>query len=466
MILGFCYGPFRDGEDPNRLMQPPVENLEEDADFYMQTGKMARFYDCRGTLGELPRIFSERNIDYVASTWIEDDIKDCNSAGLAALEMKVIDQNDTHCKGIIVGNETLHFNRQPPSVLYGMIDNINAETNILITTAETFDVWMSYPELVNHVDFIMLNDHPYYGGVNVNDSAQVVVNDVLTLREMYPGKRIVVGETGWPSGGSAIGSAVPSEENQAKFINDFVLKADQNNIEYFLFELFDEKWKEKFGNAEHKFGVAYSNGTIKPLIDFLFPGIVPINRPGRDFATPIAVPFNVYKDGCSSDNHFFPSGKFGDYGTLEFDENWKTNPFEGDSCIRLVYSPPYTGIGEWSGTGIFWQFPLNNWGNDPGYKIPGGATKLSFYIKSDTPNTKAEFKIGANHTPGAQWNDSFPSRTTGFISIPTTWTKKEISLQGAVIDNIDEGLVIYLSNVIDPPAGGQRVIYLDNIKIE
>jgi hypothetical protein len=62
---------------------------------------------------------------------------------------------------------------------------------------------------------------------------------------MFPGKKLMIGETGWPSAGPPHGAAVPSAENQARYFTDFLAwtKRQPDQVQYYYFDAFDEAWK-------------------------------------------------------------------------------------------------------------------------------------------------------------------------------------------------------------------------------
>ena len=73
---------------------------------------------------------------------------------------------------------------------------------------------------------------------------------LLHMKQMFAqafgagnGKKVIITETGWPSQGGGLGSALASEENAMKyFINSQVWSA-KDDIEIFYFSSFDESWK-------------------------------------------------------------------------------------------------------------------------------------------------------------------------------------------------------------------------------
>jgi hypothetical protein len=65
------------------------------------------------------------------------------------------------------------------------------------------------------------------------------------------------------------------------------------------------------------------------------------------------MPFAVYLENNSKQNHFAPSGWMGDYGDIKLDLACKENPRSGNSCIKIVYSAKSTQGAGWMG--IYWQ---------------------------------------------------------------------------------------------------------------
>jgi exo-beta-1,3-glucanase (GH17 family) len=57
------------------------------------------------------------------------------------------------------------------------------------------------------------------------------------------GRPVVISETGWPSGGSAVGAANPSEENALRYLLNTLEWTEAEGIELFWFAAFDEAWK-------------------------------------------------------------------------------------------------------------------------------------------------------------------------------------------------------------------------------
>ncbi len=61
----------------------------------------------------------------------------------------------------------------------------------------------------------------------------------------FPGKEILIGETGWPSEGRMREGALPSRTNQARVVSEILLLAKQENFRVNLIEAYDQPWKRQ-----------------------------------------------------------------------------------------------------------------------------------------------------------------------------------------------------------------------------
>ena len=62
----------------------------------------------------------------------------------------------------------------------------------------------------------------------------------------FPGKEVLIGETGWPSKGRMRDEALPSRINQARFLSDILDRAKHENFRVILFEAYDGPWKRQW----------------------------------------------------------------------------------------------------------------------------------------------------------------------------------------------------------------------------
>jgi exo-beta-1,3-glucanase (GH17 family) len=177
--------------------------------------------------------------------------------------------------------------------------------------------------------------------------------------------------------------------------------------------------------------------------------------------------FAVYTDAQADDNHYKPSGLMGDFGDIFVNETWEQNPHSERTCIRVAYegrgngpSQPhdYPGPCRWSG--LYWQYPANNWGksefwNGIGYDLRG-AKRLVFWARADKP-CQVEFFAGGIDAP---YGDSQKFGRREVFTINPQWTQYMIDLGDTDLRSIIGGFG-WSANQDANPDGA--VFYLDDI---
>ena len=115
-------------------------------------------------------------------------------------------------------SQALH-DRDPNEVvrdLIAKIQRVKREVSVPVTTADVPNVWLEHPELVSAVDYIAVHVLPYWEGTPGSRAVDQALGVYEQLRRVYPGKRIVIAEFGWPSAGLNRKDAVPSPITQAR----------------------------------------------------------------------------------------------------------------------------------------------------------------------------------------------------------------------------------------------------------
>lgn len=172
----------------------------------------------------------------------------------------------------------------------------------------------------------------------------------------------------------------------------------------------------------------------------------------------MANPFYVYTETHSPLNHFIPSGWMGDTKALKYSDA-ALEPHEGRTAIKIVYAPSDKDENHWAG--IYWQYPLNNWGNKPALYNMNGYSRVTFWAKSGTKNplTLNEVKIGGIT------GENPDSATVGItdVLVPTKWTKFTLDLKGNELSSIIGGFCIAM-NADTSPDG--FTLLLDDIRYE
>lgn len=149
---------------------------------------------------------------------------------------------------IIVGSEVLLRGEMTVSDLREIIRSVRPRVNVPVTYADVWEFWLRYREVGADVDFITVHFLPYWEDVPARaEDAAAHVDDVRRqVAAAFPGKEILIGETGWPSHGRMRDGALPSRINQARFISEILDRAGRDNFRVNLFEAYDEPWKRRW----------------------------------------------------------------------------------------------------------------------------------------------------------------------------------------------------------------------------
>ena len=165
------------------------------------------------------------------------------------------------------------------------------------------------------------------------------------------------------------------------------------------------------------------------------------------------LPFVVYADKGSAENHYSPSGWMGNTKAIKMDEGWSKDPHAGKTCCRFEF----TGTDDWGG--VVWQDPANDWGDKPGGWNLTGAKKLTFWARGENGGEVVSFKFGILGAD-KQYYDSAGDGLDG-VKLTKDWKKYEIDLGGKDLTRIKTGFVWSLAG-----QGKPVVFYLDDIRYE
>lgn len=239
IMHGFAYSAYRGDQSPLEKTYPSTAEIAQDLKLIKKYSNRIRIYASLEN-SEVVALAAKQNISVIAGAWINTDNK-ANAREIAALKEKI--NSYSNIERAIVGNEAILRNDITVENLIPYLDDVREASDIPISTAEPWHVWLKNPELVKHVDYIAVHLLPYHEGVPIENAAQYAVERYQALMEAYPRKKIVITEIGWPSRGPKIGAAVASEVNQARFVREFLAKNVTQDYDYYLMEAFDQPWK-------------------------------------------------------------------------------------------------------------------------------------------------------------------------------------------------------------------------------
>jgi glucan 1,3-beta-glucosidase len=117
-----------------------------------------------------------------------------------------------------------------------------------VTYADVWEYWLRYREVAEDVDFVTIHVLPYWEDfpVRAEGAAAHVAAIQKRVALAFPGKEILVGETGWPSMGRMREGALPSRTDQARVISEILDIAKRENFHVNLIEAYDAPWKRQW----------------------------------------------------------------------------------------------------------------------------------------------------------------------------------------------------------------------------
>jgi exo-beta-1,3-glucanase (GH17 family) len=336
---GLAYGPFRDGQAPSGPGHlapfPTSDQINEDLDFLSGITGSIRVYGSGGDYPEIAQLAKSRKPRFgvMQGIFLRWDPKKTRKQNGDENKDEIAAAVDLARRGlvesIVVGNETLSHSASgsptdPPLPKEELISYIRevrklVPSNFPVSTAQVYSDWESNLDLAKEVSFVVAHFYPFWDEKppSVEQAAVAVLKKYRNLKEDLRAKyghdvEIVIGETGWPSAGEARGEAIPSPENQRKFLVDFMTQAcgdPSQPVRFFYFEAFDEEWKwqeggdkeweRRYGRSKRpdelpydrtfsgnwigsSWGIFQSNGKLKAGLTGLFDQPVPQSRVNRD----------------------------------------------------------------------------------------------------------------------------------------------------------------------------------------
>ena len=238
-IKGFAYNGFQRDQSPLKQSYPTREQLAGDLDLLARMSDGLRTYGMTD-MPELLDLAGEREMNVTAGAWLDPDVEKNEREITAVIDAA---RKMRHIERLMIGNEAILRGDLKPDELIVYLDRVRKAVRKPVSSAEPWHVWLRYPELAQHVDYITVHLLPYHEGVPVEAAVDYAFQRYDELVKAFPRKKIVVGEIGWPSKGPTLGAAVPSLDNEARFIREFLSNPRTARIDYFLMEAIDQPWK-------------------------------------------------------------------------------------------------------------------------------------------------------------------------------------------------------------------------------
>lgn len=261
-LFGAAYQPYRPGQGPEPDQAKPTrEQIEEDMTILARHVRAIRTYTATGTAALVPEIAARHGLDVVLGVWISADVERNRQEVAAAAELV---RRHPNIRSIVVGNETLLRDEVKVPELGRYLIDVRSRTGLPVTTAEPWTTWLYTPELARYVDYINIHVLPYWEDTTTENAIGFAQKAVIRIMAAYPNHRIVVGETGWPSGGKAWWGKEVNLIAQANYVRTIMPWLAEKRIETYVMEAFDSPWKYSIEGAPGAYwGVWDAGRTMK-----------------------------------------------------------------------------------------------------------------------------------------------------------------------------------------------------------
>ena len=245
-LLCVSYAPFRDAQTPLLpTTRVAPEQITEDLAQLAKITDCVRTYSIENGLDQVPALAAKAGLKVILGIWLGNNrLKNLAQISTAVGLTKEYPGVIT---AVVVGNEVLLRGEMTTSDLAATIRSVKSQVSIPVTYADVWEFWLRNREVYDAVDFVTIHILPYWEDFPVRAKHAAAHVDAIRKRMAvaFPGKEILIGETGWPSEGRMREGALPSRTNQARVVSEILSLAKQENFRINLIEAYDQPWKRE-----------------------------------------------------------------------------------------------------------------------------------------------------------------------------------------------------------------------------
>jgi exo-beta-1,3-glucanase (GH17 family)/cellulose synthase/poly-beta-1,6-N-acetylglucosamine synthase-like glycosyltransferase len=270
MLPSVSYDPHEGTGAPDIGTVASLDRIRADMKQLATMTRAIRLYSSTGGVEAVPPLAAEAGLKVMLGVWITKDPERNEREIQSAINLT---RHNSNVIGIVVGNETILTATQKVDELIEKIKRVKKSVNVPVTTGDVWNTWRDNPELAANVDFIAAHVLPYWEFFTSAQAVDQAVDRYQLLRQQFPGKRIMIAEFGWPSGGYNRLNAYPGPFEQAEVLRNFVSRAASIGMEYNIVEAIDQPWKYFEGGVGPYWGLL--NAAREPKFSWTGPIVNP-----------------------------------------------------------------------------------------------------------------------------------------------------------------------------------------------
>jgi exo-beta-1,3-glucanase (GH17 family) len=240
------YAPFRGDQTPLvATTQISAEQIAQDLAQLAKISDCVRTYSIENGLDQVPALAARVGLKVIQGIWLGSNrLKNLAQISTA---VRLSKNYPGVISALVVGNEVLLRGEMTTADLAAIIRSVKSQVTVPVTYADVWEYWLRNREVYEAVDFVTIHILPYWEDLPVRAKYAAAHVDAIRKRMAvaFPGKEILIGETGWPSEGRMRDGALPSRTNQARVVSEILDLAKRENFRVNLIEAYDQPWKRQ-----------------------------------------------------------------------------------------------------------------------------------------------------------------------------------------------------------------------------
>ncbi len=236
---GLCFSPYEEGQKPGEQLSEA--QIRRRMDIIRPYTKWIRSFSCTEGNELIPKIAKEYGIKTLVGAWLGKDDK----INQREIENLIKVAKEGYVDIAAVGNEVMYRKDLTEDQLLAFIDKVKKAlpSTIPVGYVDAYYEFEHRPRITNACDVLLANCYPYWEGCHCDYSLLYIKDMFNKAVRAGNGKKVIISETGWPSQGTSLRAAAPSDENFMKYFINIQKWSKEESIDIHYFSSFDESWK-------------------------------------------------------------------------------------------------------------------------------------------------------------------------------------------------------------------------------
>jgi len=235
---GLCFSPYVEGQKPGDQLSE--EQIRRRLEIIKPYTNWIRSFSCTDGNELIPKIAKEYGLKTLVGAWLGDN-SEINQREVANLINLI---NDGYVDVAAVGNEVMYRGDLTEEELLAFMYQVKEATSgTPIGYVDAYYEFAHRTKITEACDVILANCYPFWEGCHCDYSLPYMKDMYHQALNAGNGKKVIITETGWPSQGTDLHGAHPSEINFMKYLINTLNWSKEDDIPVFYFSSFDESWK-------------------------------------------------------------------------------------------------------------------------------------------------------------------------------------------------------------------------------